>query len=167
MIALSLAGVAVGLVILWANLRTWLKGSRDPKALAPYAVGAGLGSLATICVGGALGWGSHGLAGLLSGAADKGVSTVAGTGAAPVATARMGTLSPEGGVTVCLLLGIAVLMYKAAGKLDRRRLIGGFASFAILGLLPGVAATLSWWPDVINWAGGQGAAALSSGGGVW
>lgn len=162
-VSLTLAGVGIAILILFANLRTWWKGSKDPKALMPYAVGAAVGSLATVCVGGALGWGSSGIANMLSGAGDKGVSAVAGTDGAPVTTGSMGTLGPEGGVVVCILLGVGVLMFKASGSTDRKRMFGGFVSFAILALLPGVASALEWWPDVVNWAGTQGAGLIGSG----
>lgn len=164
-VTINLGGVAVALGILWLNLRPWLKGSRDPKALLPYGSGAGLGSLSTICIGGALGWGAAGVAGLFSSAGDKGVSTATGTsGAASMPTGRMGTLTPEGGVvTVLLLLGV-IILFKSSGKKDKRRIIGGAVTFAVLGFLPGVAALLSWWPDTINWAGAKGREVLTRGG---
>lgn len=164
-VGLSLGGVAIALAILWLNFRPWYKGGRDPKALIPYASGAGLGSLATICVGGALGWGAAGIAGILTTGGNTGVSKVTGTnGAAPMPTARMGTLTPEGGVVVCLLLVGVVLLHKTSGKQDKRRIIGGFISFAVLGFLPGAAALLGWWPDVVNSVGAKGYALLTTGG---
>ncbi|GAA4684640.1 hypothetical protein [Streptomyces youssoufiensis] len=162
--AISLAGAAVAIAIVWANLRPWLAGGRDPKALAPYGAGAALGSLATICVGGALGWGANGIAGAATAGGNKGVSKTAGTGPSGLPTGRMGTLTPEGGVVVCLILVAVVLLFKAAGKKEKRRILGGFVSFAILGFLPGVAATLTWWPDAVNWAGAELAGILSSSG---
>lgn len=63
---LSLAGVAAALAIMWANFRPWWKGGRDPKALLPYGAGWLLGALATVCAGGALGWGAAGIVSLLS-----------------------------------------------------------------------------------------------------
>lgn len=161
-VALSLGGVVVAFGILWLNLRPWLKSGRDPKALLPYASGAGIGSLATICAGGALGWGASSVAGLGSRAGDKGIGSTTGTGSSPMATGRMGTLTEAGGaVTVLLLLGVAVL-FKASGKKDKRRIVGGFITFAILGFLPGVASLLGWWPDLVNAAGAKVNAALNS-----
>jgi hypothetical protein len=163
-VGLSLAGVAVALGILWANLRPWWKGGRDPKALLPYASGAGLGSLATICIGGALGWGAAGVAGIFTSGGNTGVSKVTGTsGAAQMPTGRMGTLTQEGAVVVCLLLLGVVILYKTSGKLDKRRIIGGVASFAVLGFLPGVAKLLGWWPDLVNNVGAKGYALLVTG----
>ncbi|MFE0808195.1 hypothetical protein ACFW34_12015 [Streptomyces sp. NPDC058848] len=163
-VALSLGGVAIALAILWLNFRPWWKGGRDPKALLPYASGAGLGSLATICVGGALGWGAAGLAGLVTSGGNTGVEKITGTsGAATMPTGRMGALTPEGAVVVCLLLAGVVLLHKTSGKQDKRRILGGFISFAVLGFLPGVAALLSWWPDLVNEVGAHGYTLLTTG----
>ncbi|MFC8945926.1 hypothetical protein [Streptomyces rochei] len=163
-VALSLGGVAIALAIVWLNLRPWWKGGRDPKALLPYASGAGLGSLATICIGGALGWGATGIAGLVTSGGNTGVEKITGTsGAAAMPTGRMGALTPEGAVVVCLLLAGVVLLHKTSGKQDKRRIIGGFISFAVLGFLPGVASLLAWWPDLVNSVGAQGYTLLTTG----
>lgn len=161
--ALSLGGIVIALGILWANLRPWWKGgSRDPKALIPYGSGAVLGALSTICIGGLLGWGAAGIASLVTRVGDKGISSVAGTGSASVATGRMGALTPGGGAVVVLLLIGVVLLFKSAGKKDKRRIVGGFLTFAVLGILPGVAALLDFLPNAVNWAGGQGISVLSN-----
>lgn len=163
-VGLSLGGVAFALGILWLNLRPWLKGSRDPKALLPYASGAGLGSAATVCMGGALGWGASGIAGLATSSGNTGVHVVTGTsGAAAMPTGRMGALTPEGGVVVCLLLLGVIVLFKASGKQDKRRIVGGFVTFVILGFLPGVAALLHHWIDALNWLGARGRQLLSTG----
>lgn len=155
-VTLSLAGVAAALAILWANFRPWYKGSRDPKALIPYGAGWLLGSLATLCAGGALGWGAAGITGLLSRGANTGIGSVIGTGPAALSARRMGTLTPEGGIVVALALLCVVLLYRASGKLDRRRVLGGILTGAVLGFLPGIAAAMDWLPDVVNQAGAWG-----------
>ncbi|MYV53135.1 hypothetical protein [Streptomyces sp. SID3212] len=165
-VALSLGGVIVALALLWANLRPWWKGNRDPRALVPYAAGASIGSLSTICVGGALGWGAAGIAGLISSGADKGIRALTGTGPAPVATASLGTLTEYGGAVTVLLLITVGMMVKTGSKDDRRRIAGGFATFAVLGLLPGVVALLDWWPETINTAGQQLQAFVEARGGL-
>lgn len=159
-VALSLGGLAVALGILFANIRPWWKGGRDPKALIPFGAAGLLGLLATICVGGLLGWGASGVTGLISGGGDKAVSSVTGTGSAPVATASLGALTPPGGVVVFLLAVGVVLMFKSAGKQDKRRIIGGFITFAVLGFLPGVVQALDFVPDTVNWLGSEGYALL-------
>lgn len=166
-VAINLGSVAVALAILWANLRPWWKGGRDPKALLPFGAGAGIGSLATICVGGVLGWGAARAAGTSASLGEKGVATTTGvSGSSSLPVARMGVLTPEGAVVTVLLLVAVVLLFKASGKQDKRRIIGGALSFAILAFLPGVAATLQWWPQTVNWAGNAAVQALSSGGGL-
>ncbi|MYR37057.1 hypothetical protein GTX14_09940 [Streptomyces sp. SID4944] len=153
---LSLAGVAAALAILWANLRPWWKGGRDPKALIPYGAGWLLGSLATVCVGGALGWGAAGIAGLLSKGGDTAVGSLVGTGAAALASRRMGTLDPAGGIVVCFVLVAVLLLFKSSSTKDKRRIVGGIITGAVLGFLPGIAAQLGFLPDAANALGAWG-----------
>ncbi|MEU7348337.1 hypothetical protein ABZ778_31430 [Streptomyces bacillaris] len=154
---LSLAGVAIALVIMWANFRPWWRGNRDPKALIPYGAGWLLGALATVCVGGALGWGAAGITGLLSKGGNTAVGSLVGTGPAALASTRMGSLTPAGGIVVCLVLAGVIILHRASGKLDRRRIIGGIATGAVLGVLPGIAAQLGWLPETANMVGAWGA----------
>lgn len=166
-VAVNLGGIAIAAAVLWANLRTWLKGNRDPKALIPYGAGSVIGALSTICVGGALGWGAAGTAGLASSWGTRGVSTATGTqGAAALPTGSMGRLTPEGAVVTVLIAVGVVLLYRASGKVDRRRIVGGFVTFAILAFLPGVAAALDWLPDSVNGVGAWAKVRLSQGGGA-
>ncbi|MEU2180088.1 hypothetical protein [Streptomyces thermolilacinus] len=153
---LSLAGLAAALLIAWANFRPWWRGTRDPKALLPYGSGWLLGALATICVGGVLGWGAAGIAGLTAGASDTLVAHLVGTAAAQLASARMGTLTPAGGVVVVLALGCVILLYKASEKRDRRRVLGGVICGTVMAALPGIAAMLGWLPDTVNAIGTWG-----------
>ncbi|MER5677375.1 hypothetical protein ABT081_10600 [Streptomyces sp. NPDC002238] len=162
---LSLAGVATALAILWANFRPWWKGGRDPKALLPFGSGWLLGSLATVCAGGALGWGAAGITGLLSKGGDTAVGSLVGTGAAALASRRMGALTPEGGVVVALTFFIVALVFKVSGKQDKRRIVGGVITGAVLGFLPGIAAQLGFLPDTANYVGAWGAN-LGNGGGA-
>ncbi|WP_262705530.1 MULTISPECIES: hypothetical protein [Streptomyces] len=150
--------------ILWLNVRPWWKGGRDPKALLPYGAGSTIGALSTICVGGALGWGASGIAGLASTAGSKGVSSATGqSSASALPTGSMGTLTPEGAVvTVLILVGVA-LLHRSSGKQDRRRILGGAVTFAILAFLPGVAGALQWLPNLVNEAGARAVEALSKG----
>jgi hypothetical protein len=159
-VSLSLAGVAIAIVVMWANFRPWWKGNRDPKALIPYGSGWLLGALATVCVGGALGWGAAGITGLTSASGDTGIGAVIGTGAAQLATSRMGTLAPAGGVVTFLIMCGVILLYRASGKQDRRRIFGGILTGAVLAVLPGVAATLDWLPATVNALGAYGQSLL-------
>ncbi|MFD8437431.1 hypothetical protein ACFV2I_20315 [Streptomyces microflavus] len=155
-VGLSLAGVAAALAIMWANFRPWWKGGRDPKALLPYGSGWLLGSLATVCAGGALGWGAAGIAGLLSKGGDTAVGSLVGTGAAALASRRMGTLDPAGGIVVALVFVIVGILFKVSSPKDRRRIAGGVITGVVLGFLPGVASQLGWLPETANMIGAWG-----------
>ncbi|MFI6639963.1 hypothetical protein [Streptomyces sp. NPDC050504] len=151
--SLSLAGVGIALAVAWANFRPWWKGTRDPKALIPYGAGLYLGSLATICIGGALGWGAAGIAGLASGGGDSIVAKLVGTGASQLGSRSAGTLTPAGGVAVALVaVGVGIL-FKASGKQDKRRIVGGLVTGSVLALLPGIATSLDWLPSTVNTPG--------------
>ncbi|MEU8316678.1 MULTISPECIES: hypothetical protein [Actinomycetes] len=153
-IGLTLAGLTIALVVLYANVRPWWKGNRDPKQLAPFGQGALLGGLATTCVGGILGWGAKRAANLANSAGDKATLGITGTQAeSPITTARLGTLTPEGAVIVVLILTAVVLAFRAAGKADKRRIAGGAFVGATLCTTAGVAGFLAWVPDSVNTAG--------------
>ncbi|MFE6103200.1 hypothetical protein ACFVQ4_25030 [Streptomyces laurentii] len=150
---LSFAGVGVALLVLWANLRPWWKGGRDPKALIPYGTALLLGLIATMCIGGLLGWGAAGIAGLVTHGSDKAVSAAAGTSSASMATSRLGALTAPGGVTATAYFIGMIILWKGAGKQDKRRMLGGLITGAVLGFLPGVVLLLGWLPDTVNGIG--------------
>ncbi|MFI9235783.1 hypothetical protein [Streptomyces sp. NPDC053079] len=156
----------MALAILYLNLRPWWKSNRDFKAILPYASGSLLGSFATVCLAGLLGWGAAGAVSLLSGGGDKAVRSVTGTGSAPVAHGSAGVLTPEGGVVVFLLFVGVVALFRSSSKKDRWRIIGGFLSWAALGILPGVAAALAYLVLGANWIGDQGLSMLNNGAGL-
>ncbi|MFI0914204.1 hypothetical protein [Streptomyces abikoensis] len=161
--ALSLGGIALALAILYANLRPWWKGKRDMKAVLPYASGGLLGGLSTVCLGGALGWGAAGVAAVLSESGDSAVHTVVGTGGAPVARASAGSLTGPGGVVVFLVCVAVVILFKASTAKDRWRIVGGFSTFAVLGVLPAVAGLLARLVLGVNAIGDWGLNALNGG----
>ncbi|MFE5868784.1 hypothetical protein ACFQ6V_09035 [Streptomyces roseifaciens] len=161
--ALSLGGIAAALAILYANLRPWWKGKRELKAILPFVSGGILGGLATVCIGGALGWGAAGAAALLSEGGDSSVHTIVGTGGAPVARASAGTLTEAGGAVVFLIFVAVVILFKASTGKDRWRIAGGFVTFAGLGVLPAVAGVLLYLVLGVNAAGDWGLNALNGG----
>ncbi|GAB2731708.1 hypothetical protein [Streptomyces bullii] len=153
---LTLAGIALVLVILWANLRPWWKSDRDPAKLKSFGTGSLLGALSTMCGGGLLGY----IAGCAAGAANTGGGkAVAGaTGqqaGAPVTTGDLGSLTPEGAVVVFLLTCGTIFAFRAAGRDERKRMVGGVFCGVCLCLTAGVANALSWLPGLINGAGAQ------------
>lgn len=152
--SLTLAGLALSLAIFYANFRPWWKGSREAKLLIPFGSGFGLGALGTMCGGGILGWLAGCSAHLANTGGDKGVKGVTGTSSAAAVThGDLGQLTPEGAVIVFLLTVGTVLAWRAAGKKDKRRMVGGGFCGATLCLTAGVAGMLSWLPDAINQLG--------------
>ncbi|MEV4440337.1 hypothetical protein AB0K09_15200 [Streptomyces sp. NPDC049577] len=148
---LSLAGATVSLGVVYLNLRPWWKGGRAPKDLLPFGGYFLLGSVSTMCTGGVLGW----LAGCsAAGVNHAGRQAVHGaTGSAPsgaLTHGSLGPLTPEGAVIVFLATVAAGLAWKAAGKLDRRRMVGGAVCGSTLTMTAGVAGALFWLPDAVN-----------------
>jgi hypothetical protein len=164
--ALTLAGLALTLAILWANLRPWWTGSRDPKMLAAFGKGAGLGVLGAMCAGGLLGW----LAGCApvvgSTAGSKAVGAVTGTpsGAALARGSMSGSLTEEGAVVVFVAAVCVWFAWRKASKDDKKRIAGGAYCGASLCATAGVAGALNFLPGLVNGAGAQVRAAIDSAG---
>lgn len=164
-IGLSLAGAVVCVGVLYFNLRKWWDGNREPKALLPFGQSTLMGILATLCTGGLLGW--------LTGCTRQGVSTVgdqavsaitnAPTGAPMASQSLAGQLTPEGGVVVALAAAITYAAYKAAGKDDKRRMLGGLLCGMCLTITAGVAGALDGLPGLVNDAGAAGRSVLENG----
>lgn len=152
---LTLAGLALSLAVLWANLRPWWKSTRDPKLLIPFGSGFGIGALGTVCGGGILGWLAGCSTKLANSGGDKAVRGTTGTASSGAIThGDLGQLTPEGAVIVFLLTVGLVLAWKASGKLDKRRMAGGAFCGSTLCLTAGVAGALAWLPDGVNQLGG-------------
>lgn len=151
---LTLTGLAVSGAVLYANLRPWWTGGRDPKKLIPFGQGFGLGAVATICTGGILGWLAGCAAQGANRAGEKGVQGATGTAdAGALARGSLGHLTPEGGAVVFLITIGVVLAWRAAGKGDRRRIGGGGFCGATLCVTAGMASLLDWLPATVNQAG--------------
>lgn len=161
---LTFAGAAISLAVLFLNLRPWWKGGRDPKALIPFGVSFILGALATVCTGGLLGWLAGCSAVGANTAGNKAVPGTTGTSDAALARGSLGALTPEGGVVVFLLAIGVFAAFKAAGKSDKRRMVGGGFCGATLCLTAGIAGTLDFLPGVANSIGAGLRSALEGGG---
>ncbi|MBH1938945.1 hypothetical protein I5Q34_32590 [Streptomyces sp. AV19] len=150
---LTLAGSAVSIGITYLNLRPWWKGGRSPKDLLPFSGSFLLGSTATMCTGGILGW----LAGCSATSANKAGGTVVrgttGTEGGAIAHGSLGALTPDGGVVVFLTTIAVGAAWRAAGKADRRRMAGGAFCGTSLTFTAGVAGALSWLPGAVNGLG--------------
>ncbi len=164
-IGLSLAGLAITLAILWANLRPWWKGTRDPKQLMPFGSGFLLGALSTMCTGGLLGWLSGCAPRVTNAVGDKAVRGVTGTSdATSLARHPLGSLSHDGAVVVFVVTIAVTIAWKAAGKQERKRMGGGALVGSTLCVTAGVASLLNWLPDLVNQGAAQIHAALNGGG---
>jgi hypothetical protein len=164
--ALSLAGLAITVAILWANLRPWWTGGRDLKMLAAFGKGAGFGVLGALCAGGLLGWLAGCAPGVGNTAGSKAVGAVTGT-ATSSSLARgslSGSLTEEGAVVVALAAFGIFLAWRKASKDDKKRMLGGAYCGASLCVTAGVAGVLSFVPDLINGAGAQVRAAIDGAG---
>ncbi|MFE1550592.1 hypothetical protein [Streptomyces sp. NPDC058718] len=163
---LSLAGLALTIVILWANLRPWWTGSRDPKLLAPFGKGAAFGILGAMCAGGLLGWlaGCAPAVGSTAGSKAVGAVTGAQSGTTLARGSLSGSLTEEGAVVVFLLTCGVVFAWKKAGKDDKKRMAGGAFCGATLCATAGIAGALRFLPDLVNQTGNAGRAAFESAG---
>lgn len=153
---ISLAGLTVAAVILYANLRPWWTGNRDAKQLAAFGKGASLGVVSAVCPGGILGW-LHTHSGA---AADAGGNRItnATTGvkaSAPIAHRALGGLDMPGACVVVVLAFGVVLAWRAAGKNDKKRMVGGAFVASALCLTAGVIGLLTWLPGSLNTVGNQ------------
>ncbi|MFD3917332.1 hypothetical protein ACFWR1_38260, partial [Streptomyces sp. NPDC058603] len=81
-----------------------------------------------------------------------------------LARGDLGQLTPEGAVIVFLMTVGVVLAWKAAGKQDKKRMVGGGFCGATLCVTAGVASLLNWLPGSLNTAGEQLRAAVEGAG---
>lgn len=157
---LTLAGAAVSLAVLYANLRTWKKSGWEPKQIGPFAMYFTLGALATVCTGGILGFLAGCSVQASNGTGGRVVPGATGTGDRGIATGSMGQLTAEGGAVVFVLTVALVLAWKAAGKDVKKRMAGGAFCGATLCTTAGVAGLLNGLPEVANGIGVAAVAAL-------
>lgn len=164
-IGLSLAGAAVCVGIAFFNIKKWWDGGRELKNLAPFAQSTLMGALSSLCAGGILGWLSGCTRQGVSTVGDQAVSGITGTsGGAPIAARSLaGELTPEGGLVVALAAVITLAAYKAAGKDEKRRVIGGLICGMCLTITAGIAGALDGLPGLVNDVGAAGRSIVDKG----
>ncbi|MEV7154890.1 hypothetical protein AB0N77_09725 [Streptomyces misionensis] len=151
---LTLGGLLAALLVLVANLHPWYRGGREMRQLAAFGKGFTGAACAAACPGGILGWAHSHAGGIANGAGQQAGSAATGTTAASSLTrGQLTGLSATGAVVVVVAVVLVVLAYKAAGKADKRRIVGGFFVGSVLLLTAGVAGALSWLPGALNGAG--------------
>lgn len=163
---LTLGGLLAALLVLTANLYPWWTGNREMKQLASFGKGFGAAACAAACPGGILGW-AHSRSGTLAnGAGERAGQAATGTNAtAGLTSGQLAGLSATGAVIVVLAVTLAALAYKAAGKKDKKRILGGAYVGSTLCLTAGVAGALTWLPAALN-AAGEGIVAAVQGAGI-
>jgi len=164
--SLTLGGLLAALIVLTANLYPWWTGGREMKQLACFGKGFGAAICAAACPGGILGW-AHSRSGTLAnGAGERAAAGATGTTATSTLTSgQLVGLGATGAVVVVVAVSLTVLAYKAAGKKDKRRILGGAYVGSTLCLTAGVAGLLSWLPGALN-AAGDGVVQAFQGAGV-
>ncbi|MFI1728200.1 hypothetical protein ACH40E_02955 [Streptomyces acidicola] len=151
---LTLGGLLAALLVLAANLYPWWTGNREVKQLAAFGKGFGAAACAAACPGGILGW-AHSRSGTVANGAGERTGSAA-TGTAPTGGLTSGQLvglGSTGAVIAVLAVFLVFLSYKAAGKKDKRRIVGGAFVGSTLLLTAGVAGALAWLPGALNAAG--------------
>ncbi|MFF1402737.1 hypothetical protein [Streptomyces sp. NPDC058294] len=162
---LTLGGLLAALLVLVANLYPWWTGGREMKQLAMFGKGFAAAACAAACPGGILGW-THTHAGTVANGAGERASTAgAGTSSGNgLSTGQLVGLSATGAVVAILAVFLVGLAYKAAGKKDKRRILGGAFVGSVLLLTAGVAGALKWLPAALNGAGDSVVAAFQGAG---
>ncbi|MFJ8146029.1 hypothetical protein ACIQ6R_13245 [Streptomyces sp. NPDC096048] len=151
---LTLGGLLAALLILVANLHPWWTGSREMKQLAAFGKGFSAAACAAACPGGLLGW-AHSRAGTVgNGAGERVSATAAGsTSGSTVTSGQLVGLGTTGAIIAVTVVFLVGLSYKAAGKKDKKRIIGGAFVGSTLLLTAGVAGALEWLPGALDTVG--------------
>jgi hypothetical protein len=162
---LTLGGLLAALLILIANLHPWWTGSREMKQLSAFGKGFCAAACAAACPGGILGW-AHGRSGTIANGAGErtGQAATGTTSTQGLTTGQLVGLGATGAVIVVLVVFLVGLSYKAAGKKDKKRILGGAFVGSVLCLTAGVAGALAWLPATLNAAGDAVVAAVQGAG---
>jgi hypothetical protein len=141
-------------------------GPRELKQLASFGKGFGAAACAAACPGGILGW-LHSRSGTLgNGAGERAGQALTGADSSSGLTSgQLVGLGATGAFVVVIAVTLVVLTYKAAGKKDKKRILGGAYVGSTLCLTAGMAGALAWLPSALN-ATGDGITALFEGAGI-
>lgn len=162
--ALTISGATVSCAVLVLNLKHWWQGTRELKALVPYGGGLVTGTSWTLCIGGTFGWVAVEAVDLGNRAGQKAVHATTGTnGGGALAHGSAGTLSYPGACAVLVAAVVGGAVWKAAGKTDKKRILGGMFSGLTLCATAGAAQLMQWVPELYNTVG-AGAVTLLNGG---
>jgi hypothetical protein len=162
---LTLGGLLAALIVLTCNIYPWWTGKREMKQLASFGKGFGGAACAAACPGGILGWAHAHTGGLGNGAGERAGKALTGTSSGSgLTTGQLTGLGATGAVVVVIAVTLVVLAYKAAGKADKKRIVGGAFTGSVLCLTAGVAGALAWLPGALNATGDAVVAAVQGAG---
>ncbi len=162
---LTLGGLLAALLILTANLYPWWTGNREMKQLSAFGKGFSAAACAAACPGGILGWAHSHSGTIANGAGERaGSATTGTTPTSGLTSGQLVGLGTTGAAIAVLTVFLVVLSYKAAGKKDKRRIVGGAFVGSVLCLTAGVAGMLAWLPGALNAAGDSVVAAVQGAG---
>lgn len=151
---LTLGGLLAALIVLLANLHPWWTGNREMKQLAAFGKGFTGAACAAACPGGLLGWAHARTGTVANGAGERTSATTTGTtSTSGITSGQLVGLSATGAVIAVLVVFLVVLTYKAAGKKDKKRIVGGAFVGSVLLLTAGMAGALAWLPGLLNAVG--------------
>jgi hypothetical protein len=163
---LTLGGLLAALIILSANLHPWWTGNREIKQLAAFGKGFLAAACAAACPGGILGWAHSRTGTVANGAGERaGAAATGTTSGTSLTSGQLVGLGATGAVVVVVVVSLVALSYRAAGRKDKRRILGGAFVGSVLLLTAGVAGALSWLPGALN-AAGDGVVSAVQGAGI-
>ncbi|MGW2389591.1 hypothetical protein ACWCYK_08840 [Streptomyces lydicamycinicus] len=159
---LTIAGTVVSVAILIINVRSWWKGTREIKAAVPFGGGLITGAAWTTCAGGLFGWFATQAVEASNRVGDKGISVTTGVkGGGGLAHGSLGQLTYPGACAVLIAAVIGAIVWKAAGKQDKKRMLGGVFSGLTLCVTAGFAQLMQWVPEMYNALGAGGVDVLN------
>ncbi|UFQ18250.1 MULTISPECIES: hypothetical protein [Streptomyces] len=131
--------------------------------LAPFGKGFAAAACAAACPRGLLGW-AHSRSGTVANNAGErtGVATTGTNSASGITSGRLVGLGAAGAAIVVLVVFLVCLSYRAAGKKDKERILGGAYVGSVLLLTAGVAGALAWLPSLLKEIGGAAVIALAA-----
>jgi hypothetical protein len=150
---LTISGAALSAGVLVVNIRSWWGGKREIKAALPFGGGLITGASWMLCTGGLLGWVAWGSTEAHSAAGDWALEKTTGQSGGALAAGSMGALTPAGAAMVVISLIVGGVVWKAAGKGDKKKIVGGLAVGTTLTATAGFAQLMQWVPDIYNTVG--------------
>ncbi|MFC0601863.1 hypothetical protein [Streptomyces palmae] len=161
---MTIGGAAISLAIFIVNARSWWKGNRELKALIPYGGGLVTGASWTLCIGGVFGWVAVQAVDMGNKTGNKAVAATTGAqDGGGLAHGSLGTLSYAGACAVLVAAIVGAIVWKAAGKADKKRMAGGVFTGLTLCATAGFAKLMTWVPDLYNAVGAKAVEVLNGG----